>query len=104
MLIQINTDKNVEGHSRLNEFFTNEIKEKLAHFDSKITRVEVHLGDENSDKFGKNDKRCIIEVRIEKKNPIVTTAHAETIEKSFYEAIEKVKRSLSATLEKMREY
>ena len=61
MLIQINTDKNIEGHSRMNEFFSEEIKKELARFDDKITRIEVHLGDENGDKFGKHDKKCMIE-------------------------------------------
>lgn len=102
MLVQINTDKNIEGFSRMKDFFTEEVKNELARFDDKITRVEVHFGDENSTKFGKDDKRCTIEVRVEKKNPIAITTHAETIEKSFFESIEKVKRSLGTTLEKMR--
>lgn len=104
MLVQINTDKNIEGHSRMNEFFSEEIKKELARFDDKITRIEVHLGDENGDKFGKNDKKCMIEARMEKKNPIAVTAHSESPEKAFYEAVEKIKRSLSTTLEKMREH
>lgn len=104
MLVQINTDKNIEGYSRMNEFFTEEVKNELARFDDKITRVEVHFGDENSTKFSKNDKRCTIEVRVEKKNPIAATAHTDTIEKSFFEAIEKIKRSLGTTLEKMRSH
>ena len=81
-----------------------EIKKELARFDDKITRIEVHLGDENGDKFGKNDKKCMIEARMEKKNPIAVTAHSDTPEKAFYEAVEKIKRSLSTTLEKMREH
>lgn len=102
MLVQINTDKNIEGYSRMNDFFSEEVKKELARFDEKVTRVEVHLGDENSTKFGKNDKRCTIEVRVEKKNPIAVTTHSDTIEKSFFEGIEKIKRSLDSTLEKMR--
>ncbi|WP_430400467.1 HPF/RaiA family ribosome-associated protein [Flavobacterium sp.] len=102
MLVQINTDKNIEGYSRMNDFFSGEIKKELDRFDSKVTRVEVHLGDENSDKFGTNDKRCLIEVRVEGKNPIAVTTHSNTIEKAFYEGVVKIKRSLDNTLEKMR--
>lgn len=31
-----------------------------------ITRIEVHFGDENGEKFGKNDKRCLLEARLQK--------------------------------------
>lgn len=67
MLVQINTDKNIEGHKRMNDFFEEEIRKDLARFDELVTRIEVHLEDENGDKGGKNDKRCVIEARIEKK-------------------------------------
>lgn len=102
MTVQINTDKNIEGYSRMNEYYSGEIKNELARFDNKVTRVEVHLGDENSAKFGKNDKRCVIEVRVEGKNPIAVTTNADTVEKAFNEGVVKIKRSLDNTLEKMR--
>ena len=102
MIVQINTDKNIEGYSRMNDFFSGEIKKELDRFERKVTRVEVHLGDENSDKFGTNDKRCLIEVRVEGKNPIAVTTHSNTIEKAFYEGVVKIKRSLDNILEKMR--
>ena len=100
MQIQINTDKNVEGNERLVKFYTEELKNELARFDYKITRVEVHFGDENSDKFGLKDKRCLIEVRLAKKQPLAVTDFNETIEKSFYGALEKVKKVLDTSLEK----
>ncbi|MES2748031.1 MAG: HPF/RaiA family ribosome-associated protein [Bacteroidota bacterium] len=104
MQIQINTDKNVEGNERLVNFYTSELKNELARFDDKITRIEVHFGDENSEKFGKNDKRCLIEVRLAKKQPLAVTEFADTIEKSFHGALEKVKKVMDTTYEKMREY
>ncbi len=102
MLVQINTDKNIHGHQRMNEFFNEEIQKDLARFDDKVTRIEVHLIDENSDKAGKNDKKCTIEARIEKRQPIAVIAHADTAEKAFYEALHKMKRTLSTTFEKMK--
>lgn len=102
MLVQINTDKNIHGHQRMNAFLDEEIKKELARFDDKITRVEVHLIDENSDKAGKNDKKCTIEARIEKRQPIAVISHGDTPEKAFYDALHKIKRTLSTTFEKMR--
>lgn len=102
MQIQINTDKNIDGNQRLITYFSEELATQLARFDDKITRIEVHFGDENSEKFGKNDKRCLIEVRVAKIQPIAVTDHAETIEKAFQNALEKVKKVMSTTFEKAR--
>ena len=102
MQIQINTDKNIEGNNRLVDYYTSELQKELARFDDKITRVEVHLGDENSEKFGKNDKRCLIEVRVANMQPIAVTDHSDTIEKAFHESLNKVKKVLDTAFEKMR--
>lgn len=104
MQIQINTDNHIENSERLTTFFSNEIKSELERFESTITRVEVHFGDENSEKFGKNDKKCVIEVRVAKKQPIAVTDHSDSIEKAFSNAISKVKKVLDTTHEKMKEY
>lgn len=101
MQIQINTDNHIENSERLTNFFSGEVKNELERFDKLVTRVEVHFGDENSEKFGKNDKRCLIEVRVAKKEPIAVTDHADTIEKAFYNSLKKVKRVLDTTHEKM---
>lgn len=104
MQIQINTDKNVEGNERLVTYFSTELKNELARFDDKITRIEVHFGDENSNKLAKSDKRCLIEIRIAKMQPIAVTDHSETIEKAFYHALVKAKKILENTFEKMKEH
>ena len=104
MQIQINTDKNVENSGRLTTYFSDEITSKLGRFDAMVTRIEVHFGDENGDKFGKNDKRCLIEVRMEKQQPIAVTDYADTIEKAFHSALNKVKKVIDTTHEKMQHY
>lgn len=104
MQVQINTDKNIDGNARLVDFYTSELRKELDRFDDKITRVEVHLGDENSGKFGLHDKKCLIEVRVANKQPITTTDYGETIEKAFFNALEKAKKVLDGMLEKMREH
>lgn len=104
MKIQFNTDKNIEGHERLEKFFASELEKDLGRFDDKVTRIEVYLGDENSDKGGVNDKRCLIEARPAKLQPIAVTAHADTIEKAFFLAAEKIKKVLTTTFEKQNAY
>ncbi|MBP4138767.1 MULTISPECIES: HPF/RaiA family ribosome-associated protein [Flavobacterium] len=104
MKIQINTDKNIEGHERLETYFSGELEKGLARFEEKITRIEVHFGDENGEKFSLNDKKCLIEVRIANLQPITVTEHSDTIEKAFSGALAKIKKSLTTTFEKMKEY
>mgnify|MGYP003402905892 FL=1 len=104
MKIQFNTDKNIEGHERLEKFFTSELEKELARFDEKLTRIELHLGDENSNKGGVKDKRCMIEARPANMNPIAVSANADSIEKAFFQAVEKIKKTLNTTFEKQIEY
>ncbi|CAM2779566.1 Sigma 54 modulation protein / S30EA ribosomal protein [Flavobacterium succinicans] len=104
MKVQINTDKHIEGHERVEAYFSGEITKTLGRFEDKITRVEVHFGDENSNKSGIDDKRCLIEVRPVNSQPIAVTEHSSTIEKAFHGAIDKVKRSLTTTFEKQKAY
>jgi ribosome-associated translation inhibitor RaiA len=104
MKIQINTDKNVEGSERQESYFSGEIEKSLSRFDDKITRIEVYFADENGDKFGTNDKKCVIEARPTKMQPLVVTDYADSTEKAFHGALDKMKKILSTSFEKQKEY
>lgn len=102
MQIQFNTDSTIEGHERMQAHFTTVIAEHFKRFEDKITRVEVHVGDENNEKFGLDDKRCLIEVRLAGKNPVAVTNHADTIEKAISGATDKMKKVLHTTFDKLK--
>jgi len=104
MKIQINTDHNVDGNERLQAFLENKISEALSRFDSHITRIEVHLSDENAGKSGPDDKRCLLEVRLEGHEPLIVTANGENVESAVNTAIEKIKRVLDTVLGKMGQF
>ncbi|UFH36460.1 HPF/RaiA family ribosome-associated protein [Flavobacterium acetivorans] len=104
MTVQINTDNNVEGHARLKAYIAQELETALARFDDKVTRLEVHFGDENGDKSGVNDKRCLIEARPVNMQPVAVTHHADTTEKAFHGALDKIKKVLSTSFEKQKTY
>ncbi|HLF52534.1 HPF/RaiA family ribosome-associated protein [Flavobacterium sp.] len=104
MIVQINTDKNVEGHARLESYISEELAKTLSRFEDKVTRVEVHFGDENGDKTGINDKRCVIEVRPVNMQPIAVTNHSDSVEKAFRGALDKIKKVLETTYEKKKTY
>jgi ribosome-associated translation inhibitor RaiA len=100
MTIQINTDKNIEWHERHTEHYSAFIEEELDRFSDHITRVEVHLSDENGPKEGHDDIRCLMEVRVEGLQPIVASDQLDTIEQSVSGALTKINASLKTILER----
>ena len=66
--------------------------------------MEVHLSDENGDKQGLNDKRCVIEARLSGMKPIAVTNHANTHEQAVGGAVDKLKTSLDAILGRLRNH
>ena len=58
MPIQINTDHNIEGRESLANHVRALVATALSRHEERVTRVEVHLSDQNSGKGGSDDKRC----------------------------------------------
>jgi len=104
MTIQFNTDNNVRVSEEHRAPLISLISEELSRFSHQITRVEVHLSDENGDKQGLNDKRCMIEARLSGMNPIAVTNHANTHEQAVEGAVDKLKTSLETILGRLRNY
>ncbi len=104
MKIQFNTEKNLDGNERNEHYFTTEIAEGLKRFQSHITTIEVHLSDENGKKEGTKDKQCLLEVRLEGKQPIAVSCKEDTINQSVKGAIEKMKAALETIIGKMQNH
>ena len=101
MKIQINTDHNIKGREAMAEQTQATVESTLGHLADHITRVEVHLSDENGTKAGSHDKRCMMEARLEGHQPIAVTHEAETVNEAIDGAVEKLKRLLDHTLSRM---
>ena len=99
MLIQINTDSNTAGDDALTRQVETAVRDALERFSDQLTRVEVHLSDENSDrKSGTDDKRCVLEARPAGLQPIAVSHRAATVARAVDGAVEKLKRSLDSRL------
>lgn len=98
MQIQVNTDENVAGGEALSALVSAEIHARLDRFSQHITRIEVHLSDENGGKSGSSDKRCLIEARLEGRQPEVASDQAATLEGAYSGAAKKLQRALETTL------
>lgn len=104
MLVEVNTDKNIKGSERLNEYCTSMVEAELDRFAEHITRIEIHLSDENADKGGDDDKRCLLEARLKGKAPVAVTNTASTIDDAISGAIDKITKVLETSIDKMRSH
>lgn len=102
MKIQINTDHNIDGNIRLESYINERIESKLKRFSDDITRIEVHLSDQNGDKFGKDDTHCRLEVRLKGLNPLTVLEKAIDINTSINGAIDKMKSVLETHFDKLK--
>ena len=102
MQIQVNTDNNIEGHADFASHVRDVVESALSRFSGQITRIEIHLSDENGGKGGKNDKRCVMEARLEGRQPFAVTDHGDTVDQAIDGATEKLVRSIDSTIERMR--
>lgn len=102
MQIQVHSDNHIEGSARLVEWVSDSVGSKLARFDDELTRIVVHLHDDNGAKAGAQDKRCQIEARPKGLQPLSVTHKSETLEQAIDGAIEKMHHALDHQFGKMR--
>lgn len=98
MKIQINTDAHVEGREALAAQFGATVEHALRRFQDQVTRVEVHLSDQNASKSGQRDKRCAMEARLEGRQPITVTDDAATLDQAVRGAADKLARLIDSQL------
>ena len=102
MKIQINTDKNIPGLQAHAHSVETILEQALARFSDQITRIEVHLSDENSAaKSGMVDKRCLLEVRLAGRQPASVSEQAQTVDQAVRGAAQKMVSSLESELGKL---
>ena len=104
MKIQINADVSSNNHVEVNKMVETIISGQLRRFEEHISRIDVHLSDDSGNKSGINDKKCIIEARVDGKNPCVVSDYSDTYEKAVTGAVAKVKSSLTSIIERMKEH
>lgn len=99
MQIQVNTDNHTEGSAELTRQVEAVVEGALGRFGNRITRVEVHLSDENSSqKFGDKDKRCVMEARLAGLQPIIGSHQGSSLEQALAGAADTLEKTLKRTL------
>lgn len=99
MQVQIHTDHHIEGTEAMNHWVSSSVKDALARFSAQISRVEVHLSDENSGKkTSPENKQCMLEARLEGHQPLAVKHHAASLNQALDGAAEKLVRLIDNTL------
>ncbi len=80
MQFQFNSDSSVMGTENVAERIEAQLRERLARFTDRLSRLEVHVSDENGPKGGDDDKSCMIEARIKGEKPIGVTGKASGVD------------------------
>jgi hypothetical protein len=104
MKIQINTGHNISGSEKMVRHAEAVVESTLGHLAEHITRIEVHLSDENGKNGGDTDKRCMMEARLERHQPVAVTHEAETVDQAISGAAGKLKSSIDHLLGRLSDH
>lgn len=100
MIIQVNAG-DIESSNPLRHKVHDEVEASLKHVAEKVTRVEVHLRDDNSQKSAANDKRVTMEARIAGQPPLAIEHTSDDLYKCIGEAAGKLGRAVTTKLERL---
>jgi len=102
MQIQVNSDNHIQSSARLEDWVRSTVESTLERYEEDLTRIEVHLRDENGDKPGPHDMRCQMEARPKGHQPISVTHKADTLEQAIDGAATKLDHALEHLFGKLR--
>jgi len=104
MEIQFNTDKTINGKERHEKYFSEIINKKLERFELHLTKIEVYLSDQNGNKEGQSDTRCLLEAKIKGKQTIAVSNTADSTEFAVLGAVDKLIASLGTIVGKLQNH
>ncbi|MFF7705843.1 HPF/RaiA family ribosome-associated protein [Pseudomonas sp. NPDC007930] len=102
MHIQVNSDNHIQGGTRLEQWVRATLEAALERFGDDLTRLEVHLRDENGDKAGPHDKRCQIEARLKGLGQVSVSHKSPSLETALEGAATKLEHALAHQLGKLK--
>ena len=98
MQILVVTDNHINGSEGMQSYVQSVVGAALDRYSQRVTRVEVHLGDENSHKAG--GEWCAIEARLAGMQPITVNATAGNIDQAIDSASDKLLHALEHAIGK----
>jgi len=103
MQVQINTDHNIEGREELADQVSSVVEDALSRVSDHITSVNVHLSDQSSDQEKGNDSlTCMIEARLEGRQPVAVTHQSATLDQAVQGAANKMTHLIESTIGRIK--
>ena len=103
MQVHLTTDNHIHSREDLASKVESNVEAALRRFAAQITRVEVHLSDENAHKSGGQDKKCMVEARVAGLQAIAASSTAASLEQAIDSALEKLAAQLEHKLGRLSE-
>ncbi len=101
MFIQIHTDNQIDSDAERDGRLEEQIRQRLARFEGRITDVEVHISDINGPRGGAADLRCTLEARVNGVPPVAVADHGSSVDRAILGAAKKAVRALDHQLGKL---
>ena len=101
MFIQIHTDNQVASDAERDERLEEQIRQRLARFEGRITDVEIHVSDVNGPRGGAADLRATLEARVNGVQPVAVSDNGSTVDRAILGAAKKAARALDHQLGKL---
>ena len=102
LFIQIHADSQIDKDGERDSRLEDQIRQRLARFEGRITDVEVHVSDVNGTRgSGNSDLRCSIEARVSGIAPVAAIDEGDTVDRAVIGAAKKVVRAIDHQLGKL---
>jgi hypothetical protein len=101
LFIQIHADNQVPSDNDRDTRLEEQIRQRLARFEGRITDVEVHVSDVNGPRGGNADLRATVEARVNGIPPVAAIDEGNTVDRAVIGAAKKVVRALDHQLGKL---
>jgi hypothetical protein len=100
VFIQIHTDNQIDGRAGQDPQLEEQVRQRLARFEDRITDVEIYVSDVNGRRGGSADLRCTLEARIAGFQPVAVAEQGATVDRAVLAAAKTAVRALDHQLGK----
>lgn len=103
MQINVNTDNTINKHQGLDEHVDTVVRSSIGRFGDHVTRVDVHLTNENKEKKADGGNGCMMEARVSGYTPVVVHEHANDLHQAINNAGGKLARALDSAIGRLQD-
>jgi hypothetical protein len=101
VFVQIRTDNQVDSDAERDSRLEEQVRQRLARFEGRITDVEIHVGDGNGGRGANSGLRCTLEARVNGIQPVAVSEAGPNVDRAVIAAAKKAVRALDHQLGKL---